>query len=700
MERDKYIIGVDTGGTFTDGVVMDDKGNITIGKAETTVAALEEGVINAIADAAGHLNLAIEELLSQTLVVNQGTTIGTNILINRNGAKAGLITTKGFEDTIYIQRAVGRVDGLSPEEIRHQATCVKPEPVIPKELIYGVTERIDCFGNVVFPLNRKEVEEAVDKLKARGVEAIGISLLWSFVNPIHEKEIEKIVHERAPGVFCNISSRIAPMIREYGRTNTVVIDAYVSPPMMKWYSKLKDILMEKGYKYELLTMQVWGGVMPASAMMPIGTINSGPAGGVIGSRLMGSYLGLDNVVTTDVGGTSFDVSVVAEGKPIAAREPPIMRFRISIPTIEVTSIGAGGGTIAWVDPAGFFKVGPKSAGADPGPVSYQKGGTEPTVTDASLVLGYYNPDYFLGGRLKLDKNAATAAIRKLGEKMGWGVIETARAIFNIQNEHMTDLLRLVVTRRGYDPRDFVLFAFGGGGPTHAPFYAAPLGIKSIRAFAESAVFSAYGIATADIQRIFNTSVYARLPGDKEDIARKLNSVYQGLRNKALSEMEQMGLGKENVIISRGISMKFGRQVNLESIDMPVKDYVAADIDDLQKRFIEYYTRLYGEGAAFVEAGLEIMSVSVTATIPSQAVPPRKRKLCSSDASKALKGKRDVYWEKYGDFHSTDIHQFEALTPGNTIKGPAVIEAPTTTFVILPDLEGMMDEYGHLVIELH
>ena len=695
--KEKYIIGVDTGGTFTDCVVLDDKGNIIIGKAETTPAVLEEGVIDAIKDAAGHLNLTIEQLLSQTRVVNQGTTIGTNILINRNGAKAGLITTKGFEDTIYIQRAVGRIDGLSAEEIRHQATCRKPVPVIPKKLIYGVTERIDCFGNVIFPLNRKEVEEAVDKLKAEKVEAIGVSLLWSFLNPVHEQEIEKIVHERAPGVFCNISSRIAANIREYGRTNTVVIDAYVAPPMVKWYRDLKDALVKRGFKHELLTMQVWGGVMPSESMMPIGTINSGPAGGVVGSRLMGEYLGLPNVVTTDVGGTSFDVSIVAEGKPIAAREPPIMRYRISIPTIEVTSIGAGGGTIAWIDPTGLLKVGPTSAGALPGPVCYQRGGTQPTVTDADLVLGYFNPDYFLGGRMKLNKDAATAAIRKLGEKVGLSVVETAHAIFNIQNEHMTDLLSLVVVRRGYDPRGFAVFAFGGGGPTHAAFYSKPIGIKSVYVFPEAAVFSAYGIATSDVQRIFNASMYARIPGDNEEIARRLNETYHSLDNKALNEMERVGFSREDVILSRSISMKFARQVNLESIDILVKDYVATDVDTIQQQFVEYYTSLYGEGAAFVEAGMEAMSQSVTATVKSPIVPPPKKPMGSADASKALKGKREVYWGKLGDFRTTNIYQLEALTPGNSIKGPAIIEVPTTTVVIPPEFTIVMNEFGQLVL---
>lgn len=258
MTKDEYVIGIDTGGTFTDCAVVDSKGNVTLGKAETTPEALEVGVIKAIEDVSIGLGLTIEQLLGKARVVNQGTTIGTNILINRNGSKAGLITTKGFEDTIYIQRAIGRVDGLSPDEIRHTVTCRKPEPVIPKELIFGVTERIDCFGKIVIPLNLKEVEDAVDKLKAAGVEAVGVSLLWGFLYPIHEQEIKKVIEKKLPGIYCQLASNIAPTIREYGRTNTVVIDTYIGPPMIKWYGKLKNELQRRGYKHELLTMQVWG----------------------------------------------------------------------------------------------------------------------------------------------------------------------------------------------------------------------------------------------------------------------------------------------------------------------------------------------------------------------------------------------------------------------------------------------------------
>lgn len=698
MAKDEYIIGVDTGGTFTDCVVMDSKGRITFGKAETTPGVLEIGVLRAIEDASKGLGLALEQLLEQTRAVNQGTTIGTNILINRNGAKAGLITTKGFEDIIYVQRVIGRVDGLSPEEIRHAAVCRKPEPVIPKELICGVTERIDCFGKIIFPLNLAEVEAAVGKLIGAGVEAIGVSLLWGFLNPIHEQGIKKIIEKKAPWMYCQLASNIAPTIREYGRTNTVVIDAYVGPPMIKWYRKLKEELQKRGYKHELLTMQAWGGVMPQESMIPMGTINSGPAGGVIGSKLMGSYLGIENIVTTDVGGTSFDVSIVAEGRPIAAREPPIMRYRVSIPMIEVTSIGAGGGSIAWVDPAGSLKVGPMSAGSVPGPVSYLKGGTEPTVTDADLVLGYLNPDYFLGGKLKLDKKAATAAIKKLGEKKGWGVTETAVAIFDIQNEHMSDLLRLVITRRGYDPRDFVVFAFGGGGPVHAAFYSSPLGIKATYMFPTSAVFSAFGIATSDIQRFFRSSVYARLKDDKKAIAELLTETYRQLEVRALDEMEHIGFREKAVVLSREVEMKFGRQVNMESIEMPVKDYTAEDMDDMQRRFVEYYTKIYGEGAAFVAAGMEVMTQTVKATVKSSTAPPVVKELRSADASKALKGERLSHFKKYGDYVSTKVYDFLSLEPGNIIKGPGIIEAPTTTFVIPPDQTGMINKYGQLVIE--
>ena len=690
QDKTEYLVGVDTGGTYTDVVVIDSSGNIIPGKAETTVGDLGSGVLNAIEDAAGKVGLSLDQLLAKATALVQGTTIGTNVLINRNGVKSGMITSKGFEDTTHIMRAIGRIDGLSPDEVRHQAAVKKPVPLIPKQRIKGATERIDSFGNVVISLNKEEVEKAAKELVDDGVEAIAICFLWSHLNPKHELEAAEIVSRIAPHVYVDMSHKVAPLIREYGRFNTAVIDCYIGPIMVKWYKELDEIIRARGFARELLTAQVWGGVMPYKEMLPIGTINSGPVGGVIGSRrIAAELLDLPNVVTTDVGGTSFDVSVIAEGRHIYAREKPIMRFRVNIPMIDVTSIGAGGGTIAWVDEAGALKVGPISAGADPGPVCYMKGGTQPTATDADLVLGILNPDYYLGGRKKLNKEAAINAVKALGEKVGLDVTETASAIFDIQNEHMADLLRLVVTRTGYDPRDFAVFCFGGGGPTHGAIYGKQLGFKSIYMFPTSAVWSAFGLASADVSRIFARSVYHRMPVDPQEF----NKVCEELEKQAMDEMVRLRFRPEDVVLTREISMKFGRQVNVETIPIPRKTYTPEDLDSICNSFVEFYRSVYGEGAAFVEAGMEAMAFYITATVPAVRPAISKRPLGPEDASHALKGKRDVYWKEKGGYVPTSIFDGERMQPGNLISGPAIVELPTTTILVPLDAELRIDEYG-------
>jgi N-methylhydantoinase A len=689
----RYIIGVDTGGTYTDVSVIDENGEVSIGKAPTTPERLEDGVLDALEDAARVRGITKRELLSNAISYNQGTTIGTNALINRKGVRTGMITTKGFEDTIYIQRAIGRVDGLHPEEVRHQAVVKKPEPFIPKQLIIGVTERIDSFGRIVVPLNKEEVRQAAKKLVKEGVEAIAISFLWSVENPLHEDEAVKIVSEVAPGIFVNASHKVSPLLREYGRFNSVMIDTYIGPIMMKWYKDLNERLKDEGFTREMLTAQVWGGVMPYYAMMPIGTINSGPVGGSLGSKRIAQLLEKPYVVATDVGGTSFDVSVIAQYEAIRGREPPIMRYRVNIPMVEINSIGAGGGTIAWVDDSNHLRVGPMSAGAFPGPVCYRRGGTQPCVTDADLLLGILNPDYYLGGRTKLDKEAASEAIEKLGKKIGVDKIETARGIFDLQNAHMADLLRLVVTRSGYDPRDFTLFCYGGGGPTHGAIYGKELGFKEIYMFENSAAWSAFGIASSDISRIFTRHYYLRMPTDVNII----NKTFSELEREALDEMERIGLKREEINLRREMSMKFGRQVNLETIPVPRKIYSEEDMNNICDSFVEYYQSLYGEGAAFVEAGMEIMAFIVHAVKQTIIPAMPKLKMEGKDSSHALKGKRDVFLSEAGRFVPTNVYEFGRLRPGNVLVGPAIIEAPTTTMYIISGQVGQVDEYRNLRI---
>ena len=689
----KYIIGVDTGGTYTDVCVIDETGKVSIGKAPTTPQKLEDGVMDALQDAAQARGISREELLRNTGSFCQGTTIGTNALINRQGVKTGMITTKGFEDTIYIQRAIGRVDGLHPEEVRHQAAVKKPEPFIPKDLIIGVTERIDLFGNVVVRLSKEEVRRATRKLVSEGVKAIAVAFLWSNENSAHEDEAARIVHEVAPDIFVNTSHKVAPLIREYGRFNSVMIDTYIGPIMTEWYKSLYARLKDEGLSREMLTAQVWGGVMPYHAMMPIGTINSGPVGGSLGSKRIAELLEKPNVVATDVGGTSFDVSVIARYEALQAREPPIMRYRVNIPMVQITSIGAGGGTIAWVDEANHLRVGPVSAGAHPGPVCYGRGGTRPCVTDALLVLGLLNPDYHLGGRTKLDKKAGSRAIEEVGKKIGLNVVETAKGIFDLQNAHMTDLLRLVVTRSGYDPRDFALFCYGGGGPTHGAIYGRELGFREIYMFETSAAWSAFGIATSDISRMFWRHRYLRMPADVS----VLNETFSQLEEEAIDEMERIGFGREEVNLHREIGMKFGRQVNVETIPVPRKIYSERDVEEICNSFIEYYRSLYGEGAAFVEAGMEIMTFMVRATKSAILPAIPKLKLEKADSAHALKGKRDVFMGEVGEFVSTNVYEFGRLRPGNAVVGPAIMEAPTTTMYILSGQVGRIDEYRNLMI---
>ncbi|MFC2058617.1 hydantoinase/oxoprolinase family protein [Chloroflexota bacterium] len=694
MKKIEYILGIDTGGTFTDVIAIGSDGRIIPGKSPTTQPDLEIGVINAIENAASQIGISMEQLLGKTTAIMQGTTIGTNILINRDGVKTGIITTKGFEDTTHIMRAIGRVDGLSPEEIRHQAVVKKPVPIVPKWWIKGVTERIDSFGNVVISLNEEEVENSAKELVAEGIEAIAICFLWSILNPKHEVEAAEIVSKIAPHVYIDMSHKVSPLIREYGRFNTAVIDSYIGPIMVKWYKKLNDMLRSRGFNSELLTAQVWGGVMPYKEMLPIGTINSGPVGGVTGSRRIAELLEIPNVVTTDVGGTSFDVSVIAEYRTLLAREKPIMRFRVNIPMVDVTSIGAGGGTIAWMDPVGMLKVGPVSAGSTPGPVCYMKGGKQPTVTDANLVLGIIDPDYYLGGRMKLNKEASIQAIKSLGERIGMNDTETAAAIFDIQNEHMNDLLRLVVTRAGYDPKDFSMFCFGGGGSTHGPICGKQLAFRQIYMFPTSALWSAFGLASANISRIFSKPVFYRMPVNPDEI----NVVYDQLEQQAMDEMLRLKFKPEQVILTREISMKFGRQVNVETIPVPQKTYNRRNIDSICDSFVEYYRSIYGEGAAFVEAGMEALGLYVTATVPAVLPALLKRDLKPEDASDAVKGKRGVFWKEKGGYFPTNIFDGEKLQPGNLVIGPAIIELPTTTIVVPFERELTIDEYGFFSIK--
>ena len=453
-----FVVGVDSGGTFSDCVVIDEQGGVVRAKSPSTPPRFEEGVIGSVTEAAARLGQTLEELLAETTLFAHGTTVATNLLITRTGAKTALITTRGHEDAILIGRTVQKVAGLSEAEIIDVANLSKADPLVPRSSIFGVDERVDRNGDVVAPLNPARLDGLRERLREQGVEAIAVSLLWSFLNPGHERQLADWLGEGngdgAPEWFVTASSDLVPVLREYERTSTTVLNAYLTPSVNGYLERMRERLRDAGHRGAIAVMHSAGGLssIDEARRRGVSLLSSGPAGGMLGARALARRLELDRVIATDVGGTSFDVGMVVDGEPSYADAPVFAKYPVALPVIDVTSIGAGGGSIAWIEPeTGVLKVGPRSAGAVPGPVCYGAGGTEPTVTDANLVLGRLNPDYFLGGRIRLDADAARAAVSGIAEPLGLTPQEAAAAVVDIVDSQMSDLIRRVTVERGLDP---------------------------------------------------------------------------------------------------------------------------------------------------------------------------------------------------------------------------------------------------------
>lgn len=700
----RYSIGIDTGGTFTDIVVMDiDMGATVISKAPTTPHDFSIGVMDAIGEAAKLMNFSRKELLKRCAMLKHGTTIGTNAIITRKGAKVGFITTKGFEDTTLIGRAIQRVDGLSEEEVRKMLFITKPEPLVPKSRLKGLYERIDFKGNIVVPLNVEDAKAQIRFLvENEKVEAIGISLLFSFANPIHEQKIKGLINQMYPSrdLFLTSSHELVPLLREYGRANTVILNCFIGKVMADYLAGLDKKLREQGFEGRFLVMQANGGLLSWERVPPIRTLSSGPSGGVIATQFLASVLGHANVISTDMGGTSFDVSLIRDGRWGYEREPIISRWRVMLPMIKVDSIGAGGGTIARVDPTlGRLLVGPESAAAMPGPACYDAGGTEPTVCDADLILGFLNPDYFLGGRMKLNKAKAEQTIReKIAVPLQMDVVQAAAGIFTIINSHMAGLIRVIAMRAGLSPEEFVLYTFGGTGPMHAAYYAGELGIKRVYAFPASAVFSAFGITGADIIRTASFHLGYRMPVD----ASILNSKIKEYEGTLAQEMEAEGFRKQDLAFRHVFNMRWARQVLYHSMPLPAEEYKNdEDIKNLIERWAQDFERIYGKGVAYTRAGIEAVSMDIDCIgkVPKPALR-RYQEEQSSPSSALLKGYRQVFFPQITkDFVRTATYEYGQLKPGNVIEGPAIIESSTTTVVIPPEKVARIDPYLNVVIEL-
>lgn len=697
----EYMVGIDTGGTFTDIAVLSSAGELFLNKAATTPHNFSLGIINAVKEVAGTMGTTPQELLRRIDMFKQGCTVATNALITLSGGKVGFITTKGFEDTTLIMRAIGRADGLPEMEIKHVTKVTKPDPIVPRRLIRGVCERIDYGGEVLIPMNLEEADAALRFLvEEERVDSIAVSFLFSWLNPAHELALLDLIRRMYPGhrLFVTLSHQLAPVAGEYARANTVIINAYLGPLVQEYLDGLDRQLKGSGFRGTLMVMQANGGIVHKDQATAVGSLQSGPAGGMIATSYMASLLGHANVISTDMGGTSFDVGIFTDGYWQYAREPIVQRYRLLQPMIDIESIGAGGGTIAYVDSStGRLMVGPRSAGASPGPVCYNEGGREVTVTDANVLLGLIDPDYFLGGRKKLNREKAARAMEEqIAVPLGISTVEAAAGIYDVINSKMSDLIRKQVVRAGHIPEEYVIYAFGGAGPVHAEAYAAELGIDSIYVFPTSAVFSAFGIVTADVIHTLMNTHQVWMPADP----RGLNAKIEEMEGALLAIMEREGFRRDQVSFRRTFFMRYKRQIHDVPVVCPFDRFTPEKVEELQSLFNRNYEELYGEGASFAQAGSEIIAIHVDIIGATPKPALKKFAVAGPDSSDALKGRRRVYFSGgLRDYLETAIYDYQRLRPGNRIKGPAIVETPITTLVISPKREAQLDEYMNIVIRL-
>lgn len=694
-----YMVGIDSGGTFTDCVVVDSQGRMAIYKAPSTPNDFSQGVLDSVGLAATGIGIPTEQLLSETRVFAHGTTVTTNALLTRNGVKTGLITTKGFEDTILIGRVHQKVAGLSEREIIHAVKLDKADPIIPRPFIKGVTERVDYQGRVLVPLDLEETERAVRELIEEGVEAIAICFLWSFMNPIHEGQVRDLVQRKYSRVFVTASSDLAPRMGEYERTATAALNCYLGPVAYRYLHSLASKLRDKGLSCPLLVMQSSGGVLPAEEVREkaVHTLASGPVGGITGALFLGKKLGYENIICTDVGGTSFDVGLIVGGLAEQAREPVAGKYHTRVPAVDISSIGTGGGSIAWIEPVtGILRVGPQSAGAAPGPVCYDRGGEQPTVTDAGVILGYINPDYFLGGRMRLNREKALASTRaKIADPLGLDVFRAAAGIYKISNSQLADLVRKVTIEKGYDPRDFVLFAYGGAGPQYAGLYGAEIGLRTIVIPALSSVFSAFGAVVSDIVKFQSISDPMVAPPDVQ----RTNRIFDNLEEKVRQALRRDGVGEADMALQRYVEVRYRRQVHEVRVPAPAGALTSSLLDRVMESFEKKYEDLYGKGAAFREAGMEVITFHVVGTGRTPKPNLVRSEPGDPDPFLARKGSRQAFFEREGGFVETSVYDSERIRAGHVVEGPAVIEAPTTTVVVQPGLRARVDHYLNIIIEL-
>jgi N-methylhydantoinase A/oxoprolinase/acetone carboxylase beta subunit len=702
-------VDVDVGGTFTD-LVMTLDGHTVYRKVPTTPYDLSVGFMQVVEEAAVAFGVPVAEALRRLDLVRYSTTVAMNRLIERTGPRIGLIATEGHQDAVLIGKGAQWIDGTRLDERRALPHQQKPSPLVPRQMVVGVKERIDARGEVLRPLDEDDVRAKIGTLVDRGARAFVVSLLWAFVNPTHERRVKELIREEYRDYHVGylpviLASEVVSRLGEYGRTNTAILDAFLQRAMQIELSGTWDKLRDQGYRGPFFMIHNTGGCADLFKTTASRTYNGGPVAGLIGARNIGRQIGAHNIVASDVGGTSFDIGLVV-GDSVRNYEfnPIIDTWMVATTMLQSLSIGAGGGSIAWINRelGGRLEVGPRSAGSYPGPVAYNLGGTDPTVTDADLVLGYLDEKSYFQGRMQLDVDGAERAIQQqIAEPLGVETVEAAALIKRLIDAKMASAIRKEVTLRGYRPADFTIFAFGGAGPTHVAGYRGEIPRAVIFPF--SPVFCAYGSSIMDVVHLYERSARMTLmkpfTGAPTTDYERFNGIVSPLIAEARKEIEAEGLPWDQAIVSLELDALYGGQINSKRTSTPgllieSEEDVRAVYAQFEKEFSEAFSPL----AVNLPGGVYIDTFVLRVAVPGRQIELPTLELTGEDPSEAQTGVRRAWWPEAGGWVQTPRFDLAGLHPGHRVVGPAIIEAEYTTAVVPPGLQFKIDQHDLGILE--
>lgn len=687
----RYKIGIDVGGTFTDFLLASANGDTRIYKVLSTPEDPSIGLMRGLEEMAQELKLSLKEFIKNVDTIVHGTTVTTNAVLTYRGAKTGLLTTQGLRDTLEMRR------GIREEQFNNRFTNV--EPLVPRYLRYPIKERLDYKGDILTPIDRSEIEEALRFFKKEGIEAIAICFMNSFANPEHERIAAGVVQEIMPDCYLTVSSVLLPSIRFYDRVSTTVLNSYVGPILKNYLKNLLRRLEEIGFQGVLLIMQSNGGVIsPENAMeKPAATLLSGPAGGPIAGITYSAVQGYKDCITVDMGGTSFDAALIKNQTPLVTTEGEINRFRIALPMLNIVTIGAGGGSIGWIDEGGLLRMGPQSAGAKPGPACYDLGGTLPTCTDADLLLGYLDENYFAGGRIPLNREKAVLAIKThIADKLKMDVLEAAAGMYHVINVNMAAGIREVTVKKGEDPREFPLVVAGGAGPNHACMIALELEIPVIIIPRESSIFCAAGMLMSNLQHDFVHTFVSPL---EQIELKKLHQLFNQMEKQGINLLVNEHISKDRIQFIYSMDMRYQKQYHEVNVKVTQEEVRRGKIKEIAEKFHFEHNRLYGYSLEEVGTPIEVINLRLTCIGRTEKPKFLKMKFSGSDPSFAFKKKRKVYLPRQKRFQIVPVFDGDRLQYGNQIEGPAIIEQIHTTTFISPEFSMICDPYGSFTLFL-